>query len=248
MIRISNLQKSYKGKKVLNINDLTIKDGEIFGLVGNNGAGKTTLLRLMLDLISADSGSVFSDTYEIASSEKWKDYTGSYLDDAFLINFLTPEEFFDFIAVEYGLSSEETILRLSDFTEFFNDEILGQKKKYLRDFSRGNRQKIGIASALLTKPHVLILDEPFNSLDPSSQILLKQILSDYNRANNAMMVVSSHDLNHITEICTRIAVIEKGIIIKDIENDGNAMPELASYFSAGKRKPSNSLRSDHPEH
>ncbi len=231
MIKVTNLVKSYKHKTVLNISELTINDGEIFGLVGNNGAGKTTLLRLMLDLISADKGSVTSDTNLVAVSEKWKDYTASYLDESFLINYLTPEEFFGFIAEEYRLSPEQTNSRLAGFSEFFNGEVLGQKKKFIRDFSRGNRQKIGIASALLTEPRVLILDEPFNGLDPSSQIVLKRILSDCNRDKGTLIVISSHDLMHITEVCTRIAIIEKGIIIRDIQNNGSAMTELDSYFS-----------------
>ena len=231
MIKVTNLVKSYKHKTVLNISELTINEGEIFGLVGNNGAGKTTLLRLMLDLISADKGSVTSDTNLVAVSEKWKDYTASYLDESFLINYLTPEEFFGFIAEEYRLSPEQTNSRLAGFSEFFNGEVLGQKKKFIRDFSRGNRQKIGIASALLTEPRVLILDEPFNGLDPSSQIVLKRILSDCNRDKGTLIVISSHDLMHITEVCTRIAIIEKGIIIRDIQNNGSAMTELDSYFS-----------------
>lgn len=231
MIKVTNLVKSYKHKTVLNISELTINDGEIFGLVGNNGAGKTTLLRLMLDLISADKGSVTSDTNLVAVSEKWKDYTASYLDESFLINYLTPEEFFGFIAEEYRLSPEQTNSRLAGFSDFFNGEVLGQKKKFIRDFSRGNRQKIGIASALLTEPRVLILDEPFNGLDPSSQIVLKRILSDCNRDKGTLIVISSHDLMHITEVCTRIAIIEKGIIIRDIQNNGSAMTELDSYFS-----------------
>jgi len=234
MIKLTNLTKSYNRKTVLNIDDLTIHDGEIFGLVGNNGAGKTTLLRLMLDLISADTGTVTSDEHIVRSSEKWKDYTASYLDEGFLIEYLTPEEFFSFIAEEYSLSKEVMDTRLAEFSDLFNGEILGQKKKYIRDFSKGNRQKIGIASSMITDPRVLILDEPFNSLDPSSQIILKRMLSGYNRKSGALMVISSHDLNHVTEICTRIAIIERGIIIRDIRNEGQAMAELADYFSVRK--------------
>ena len=236
MIRVTNLVKSYNKKNVIDINELIINDGEIFGLVGNNGAGKTTLLRLMLDLISSDRGSVFSNNFAVSKSEGWKDYTASYLDEGFLIDFLTPEEYFSFIALEYGISKEETERRLTGFSDFFNGEVLGQKKKYIRDFSKGNRQKIGIASSLITVPRVLILDEPFNSLDPSSQILLKQILKEYNRESNAAIIVSSHDLNHVTEICSRIAIIEKGVIIRDLMNDGNAMTELAGYFSVKQQK------------
>lgn len=231
MIKVTNLIKTYNRKTVLNISDLTINNGEIFGLVGNNGAGKTTLLRLLLDLIRAEKGEVRSGDHIVAKSEEWKDYTASYLDEGFLIDYLTPEEFFGFIAEEYNIGKEGLHRRLTDFSDFFNAEVLGQSRKYIRDFSKGNKQKIGIASALITDPSVLIQDEPFNSLDPTSQILLKRMLSDYNRKTGATIIISSHDLNHVTEICTRIAIIEKGIIIRDLQNNGQAMGELASYFS-----------------
>lgn len=231
MIKITDIIKTYNKKKVLNISDLTVNNGEIFGLVGNNGAGKTTLLRLLLDLIMADKGEVRSGDHIVARTEEWKEYTASYLDEGFLIDYLTPEEFFGFIAEEYRITKEELNTRLTGFSDFFNGEVLGQSRKYIRDFSKGNKQKIGIASALITEPAVLILDEPFNSLDPTSQILLKKMLTDYNRRTGATMIISSHDLNHVTEICTRIAIIEKGIIIRDLQNNGQALAELASYFS-----------------
>jgi ABC-2 type transport system ATP-binding protein len=234
MITITNLAKAYNDKEVLNINDLKISQGEFFGLVGNNGAGKTTLLRLMLDLIKAERGVVVSDNHIVSKSENWKDYTASYLDEGFLIDFLTPEEYFYFIGVEYGCTKSEIDSKLSDYKAFFNDEILCQIKKFIRDFSKGNKQKIGVVSALITNPQVLILDEPFNSLDPTSQILLKRHLIDYNKRTNATIVISSHDLNHITEICKRIVLIEKGLIIRDLQNDGNVLAELENYFSVEK--------------
>lgn len=231
MITITNLGKAYSNKIVLNINDLVIRQGEIFGLVGNNGAGKTTLLRLILDLIKAEKGTVLSGDYVVSKSEDWKDYTSSYLDEGFLIDFLTPEEYFYFIGNEYGFTKPEIDVKLLEYKTFFNDEILGQRKKFIRDFSKGNKQKIGIVSALITNPKVLVLDEPFNSLDPTSQIVLKRMLVDYNKKTNATMLISSHDLNHITEICKRVALIEKGIIIKDLQNNDNALAELENYFS-----------------
>ncbi len=231
MITITNLGKAYNQRIVLFIRELEIQQGEIFGLVGNNGAGKTTLLRLLLDLIRADKGSVISGDYEVAKSEKWKEYTSSYLDEGFLIDFLTPEEYFHFVGEEYGVSKVEIDEKLLEYKGFFNDEILGQRKKLIREFSKGNKQKIGIVSALITEPRVIILDEPFNSLDPTSQILLKRILVDFNKKTNATMVISSHDLNHITDISHRVALIEKGTIILDLQNDGSALAELKNYFS-----------------
>jgi len=236
MITLHNLGKAYKQKIVLNVSDLTIKRGEIFGLVGNNGAGKTTMLRLILDLIKADKGYVKSGEYYVAENESWKDYTASYLDEAFLMDFLTPEEFFYLVGQEYGFSKTEIDEKLMQFKGFFNEEVLDQSKKLIRDFSKGNKLKIGIVSTLITNPQVIVLDEPFNSLDPTSQILLKRILTEYNKRTGAIIIISSHDLNHVTEICNRIAIIEKGIIIRDLRNDGTALAEIEQYFagSAGE--------------
>ena len=103
-IKISELTKVYNGKTVLNIADLDIQYGELIGLVGNNGAGKTTLLRLILDLIKADSGFVMSNGLRVNENVSWKQYTGSFVDGRFLIDFLTPEEYFAFIAKVYGIS------------------------------------------------------------------------------------------------------------------------------------------------
>jgi len=231
MITIKNLSKTYNERVILNINELIINNGEFFGLVGNNGAGKTTLLRILLDLIRVDKGDVHSDSYIVSESENWKIYTNSYLDEGFLIDFLSPEEFFYFIGQEYGYTKIDIDQKLVGFKDFFNNEILGQKKKFIRDFSKGNKQKIGIVSAILTEPKVLVFDEPFNSLDPTSQILLKRILVDYSKSTGATIIISSHDLNHVVEICGRIALIEKGIIIRDMKNDGKALDELENYFS-----------------
>ena len=93
-ITINQLKKAYGSKVVLDIEQYTIHSGEIIGLVGNNGAGKTTLFRLMLDLLKADEGSVRIGEIEVSSSEQWKEITGAYLDESFLIDYLTPEEYF----------------------------------------------------------------------------------------------------------------------------------------------------------
>ena len=231
MITIKNLVKKYNQKVVLNIHDLYLAKGEITGLVGNNGAGKTTLFRLILDLIQADQGEVLSRQWVVSKTENWKEYTGSYLDEGFLIDFLMPEEFFYFIGNIYGITRQNMDEKLEMFQSFFNDEVLGQGKKFIRDFSKGNKQKIGIASALLTDPEMLILDEPFTSLDPSSQMILKRILIQYNTRTGATIFISSHDLNHVNDICQRILLLEKGIILRDIQNNGSALIELKEYFS-----------------
>ena len=231
MIRIENLSKSYNSKEVLHINSLEIPDGQCFGLVGNNGAGKTTLFRLILDLIRADTGKVYSCGNNVAQSEEWKPYTGSYLDENFLIPFLTAEEYFAFVAKAYSITIAEMHVRLDIYKDIFNGEILGQKK-YIRDYSLGNKRKIGIAAALIVQPKVLVLDEPFANLDPSSQLKLRKILQDVQSKKTTTMLISSHDLVHITSVCKRITLIEKGLIIKDLGQKEEKLKELEQYFAS----------------
>ena len=230
MIQVSNLKKAYNGVTVLNIPALNIPRGESFGLVGNNGAGKTTFFRLILDLIESNDGAVQIDGQKVARNESWKPFTGSFLDEGFLIDFLTPGEYFKFVGKLYNKSEGDIALFLESMEEFFNGEINGSKK-LIREFSKGNQKKIGIAAALLGDPQILILDEPFTALDPSSQIRLKRLLSDLQTQQGITMLISSHDLNHVTEVCKRIVVLEKGDVVKDIATGEDTLKELESYFA-----------------
>ncbi len=229
-IQINKLVKAYRGEIVVNIPSLTIKSGEIIGLVGNNGAGKTTLMRLMLDSVKADRGYVCSNGLKVCDDEQWKEYTGSFIDGRFLIDFYTPEEYFGFIAAVYKISDAIFRERLQQFSKFMNDEILGEQK-LIRDFSAGNRQKIGIIGAMLVFPKVLILDEPFNYLDPSSQIIMANLLQAMNKQLGTTIIVSSHNLEFVNSVSTRILLMEKGLIINDISNLNNdAYAQLGNYF------------------
>lgn len=228
MIEAENLTKVYNGVTVLNIPSLKIKKGESFGLVGNNGAGKTTFFRLILDLIEANQGMIKSQGTNVKHSEHWKPYTGSYLDEGFLINFLTPEEYFEFLGNLHGSDGIFDILK--NYDDFFNDEVLN-KKKYIRDLSKGNQKKVGIVSALFFSPEIVILDEPFPNLDPTSVIRLKNLLKELNANENVTLLISSHDLNHVTEVCGRIAILERGDIIHDLQTSENTLKELEVYFT-----------------
>jgi ABC-2 type transport system ATP-binding protein len=230
MIKVYNLSKVYAGVKVLEIETLTIGKGESFGLVGNNGAGKTTFFRLILDLIRASSGEVKINDENVARTTGWKQFTGSYLDQRFLIDFLTPEEYFEFLAHVHGLPKGDLDKFYQEFESFFNDEILN-KKKFIRDLSRGNQQKVGIAAALISSPEILVLDEPFNGLDPSTQIRLKNMLKQKKSEKNMTMLISSHDLKHVTDVCDRITILEKGHIIHDIKTSKDTLAELETYFA-----------------
>ena len=234
-IAINNLKKTFgKGeslKVAVDIEQYTIHSGELLGLVGNNGAGKSTLFRLILDLIKADTGTVRMDDVDVSKTEAWKDWTGAFIDDSFLIDYLTPDEYFQFIGRITGLTDEQLQEDLKKYEHFMAGEVAGQKK-LIRNLSAGNKQKVGIVAAMLLHPQVLILDEPFNFLDPSSQSVIKHILTDYNKETGATILVSSHNLTHTVDICPRIALMEDGHIIRDIDNhNGEAQTELESYFN-----------------
>ena len=230
MITIANLKKAFGETVACDIPEFRINDGDILGLVGNNGAGKTTLFRMLLDLLKPDEGEVALDGINPAGSEEWKAFTGAYIDEGFLIDFLTPEEYFAFIGKITDMTQEGVEARMKDFERLAAGEIFGQKK-LIRNLSAGNKQKVGIMSALFSRPKLVILDEPFNFLDPSSQNLLKHELTEYNRQTGATILVSSHNLAHTIDISNRIALLEKGKIIKDMSNEnGSAKAELEEYF------------------
>ena len=179
MIKIENLKKSFGATIACNIPELTINNRDILGLVGNNGAGKTTLFRMLLDLLKPDEGTVALDGINPAESEEWKAATGSYIDEGFLIDFLTPEEYFAFIGKITNMTQAQVDERLKDFERLAGGEIFGQKK-LIRNLSAGNKQKVGIITI---------------------------------------------------DISTRITLLEKGQIIKDMPNeDGSARAELENYF------------------
>lgn len=231
MITIDKLKKNFGEKVAVDIEHYEINQGDMLGLVGNNGAGKTTLFRLMLDLLKADDGKVIINDIDVSQSEDWKSITGAFIDDGFLIDYLTPEEYFYFIGKMYGLKKEEVDERLIPFERFMSGEVIGHKK-LIRNYSAGNKQKIGIISAMLHYPQILILDEPFNFLDPSSQSIIKHLLKKYNEEHQATVIISSHNLNHTVDVCPRIALLEHGVIIRDIINEDNsAEKELEDYFN-----------------
>lgn len=229
MIRIEALKKGYKAVTVLDIPFLTISPYECFGLVGNNGAGKTTLFRIMLDLVRATEGQVFFEDQDVSKSESWKSRVGAYLDEHMLLSFLTADEYFDSLRKLYGLSKEDLAWHLEKFREFFNDEIL-EKNKYIRDLSKGNLKKVGIAAALMGNPVAVLLDEPFENLDPSSQNRLKRFILQEKEKNQTTFFISSHDLTHVTDICDRIVLLEKGHIVKDLREKQAMIIELNQYF------------------
>lgn len=240
-LTIDNVSKSFGSKKALDINRYSIYSGQLVGLVGNNGAGKTTLFRIILDLLKADTGHVTIDglfhgepvSCDTAKSEQWKACTGAFVDSGFLIDYLTPEEYFRFIAKISGINDKTLRERLLWFDSFMNGEVLGQHT-LIRNLSMGNKQKVGIIGAMLHHPRLLLLDEPFNFLDPTSQLAMKYLLETYNKEQKATIIVSSHNITHTLDICTRITLLENGSIIKDYDKDYALLTsEIEAYFKGG---------------
>lgn len=227
-IRLEGVTKKYSGKVVLDVSDLTFEPGEVVGLLGNNGAGKTTMFSVILDLIKPDTGQAYSGGGAIALSEHWKSYTGSYISENFLLDFLTPDEYFKFIAELNQVNATDLNTFLNSYDDLFNGEIRGVKK-YIRDLSKGNQKKTGIVASLIGDPDVIILDEPFANLDPSTQIRLKNVLAGLKSADKTILV-SSHDLSQVTEVSDRIVLLERGVVVKDLIKTEETLKELEGYF------------------
>jgi ABC-2 type transport system ATP-binding protein len=229
MITINNLSKKYNDTTVLDIESLQLQKGQSVGLVGNNGAGKTTLFSLLLDLIEPTTGHIISNGVQVNESEDWKPFTSAFVDESFLIGYLTPEEYLYFIGELRGQTKGDIDALMTKHADFFNGEAIGQKK-YLRDLSKGNQKKVGIIAALIGDPEVIILDEPFANLDPSTQIRLKAIIKDLSENPNVTMLISSHDLIHVTEVAQRVVLLEKGKVVMDQVKDAATFGQLEKYF------------------
>ena len=212
LLEINYISKSFDKIVALHIPHLLMGEKELVGIVGNNGAGKTTLFRLCLDLLLADKGSISIRQQNVKESEEWKKITSAFIGDLYNIG-------------KAGIDD-----RLVDFKSFMGDELLSSKK-YIYKLSKGNKQKVGIIGAMITHPELLILDEPFNFLDPSSQIMMKELLQKYNKEYSTTVLLSSHNIQYVSDVCTRIILLEKGTIIRDEQNATPAIKkELEDYF------------------
>ncbi len=230
MIHAENLSKRYGQHLALQIENLDIPKGQVFGLVGNNGAGKTTFFNLILDLIQPTSGFVSNKGEEVSKGMEWKAHTGAFIDETFLIGYLTPEEYFNFVGELHGMKPKEVKAFLDETFSVFSEEVFGTQK-YIRDLSKGNQKKVGILAALIGNPELIILDEPFANLDPTTQERMKKLIQKIAEKEHITVLISSHDLGHITEVSNRIVLLEDGLVKKDLMKTEETLQELRAYFS-----------------
>ena len=230
----TSLVKRYGTATALSVDRLAVGPGECVGLVGNNGAGKTTLLRLVLDLIRASEGSVTVDGVRVDEATAWKTRVGAFLDAEFLVDYLRPDEYFRLVGGAYGLAAPEVDDRAARYAGFLGPAA--RDGSLIRDLSTGNANKVGIVGAFLPRPGLVILDEPFANLDPGARLQLEALLRREREAG-ATILVSSHDLDHVVDVCSRVLVLAEGRIVRDTPSTPDTLGELRAFFAAGGREP-----------
>ncbi len=229
-IQLIALKKRYAATLAVDIPTLTIRPGELVGLVGHNGAGKTTLLRLVLDLITPTEGQVLLNGKNVRHTNDWKRHTAAYLDESFLIPFLTPGEYLEVVAQIYGLSASTYRRRLAELAPFLDQSLL-KERKYLRDLSAGNRQRVGLAATLLVSPRLLILDEPFEHLDPSARKQFHELIRTCNATHATTVLLATHNLSEVKNLVQRVLLMEAGRLIYDQPNTPTTWKQVHNYFA-----------------
>ena len=206
-ISIKNVKKTLGGREILKGISFNVEMGDIFGYLGPNGAGKTTTIRILLGLFCADAGKVEILGQDIRLSETRRKI-GFVLDADGLYDNMTAEENMEYYARIYGLfKANKRIRELLDMVDLRN-----RAKDRAGAYSKGMRQRLALARAMVHDPEVLILDEPTSGVDPSGQIEIRQIMIDMARKKNKTIFLSSHNLDEVQRICNRIALIDRGEI------------------------------------
>ena len=205
-----------------------VHSGEFFGVFGPNGAGKSTFIKLLTGQLRPSIGQIEILGIDAEDSpQKLKANIGIVPESESPPSFLTPAEFLQFVARLRGLDNLEQ--NVEHWLDWFG--LQEKRDTMCKDLSKGQRQKVMLASAFIHKPKLLFLDEPFANLDPTTQIRLKSIIKELSAKKHVTILVSSHDLLHVTEVCERIVVLDKGEVVKDIKTSEATLKELETYFN-----------------
>lgn len=228
-INYSNVCKNFQENKILSNINLSVEDGDIMLIVGRNGAGKTTLLRLLLGIYTLEQGEIQVDGISVKSQtfSKIKDKIGFLNDNLGLFRDLTAWDNIEFFYRIYQPNvskrkRDEDITRVMKKVELFEN-----RNKKIDFFSRGMKQRLAIARAIVNDPRILILDEPHRGLDVEGKEMVKEIVSDYAK-QGVTTIVNSHDLNDMQEVVTHVAFLNKGKIVcngsyQELSEEANAI-------------------------
>ena len=208
MLQIRGLHKSFGDKRVLNGLDLAVPEHSIFGFIGKNGAGKTTTMKLVLGLLKADEGDIFVNGEKVVYGQSPANRYIGYLPDVpEFYGFMTAPEYLRFCGSIGGIIPSETESRAAELLELVG--LAGEKHR-IKGFSRGMKQRLGIAQALLNRPKLLICDEPTSALDPVGR---KEILDILLAARQQTTILfSTHILSDVERICTDVAFLNNGVV------------------------------------
>ena len=205
MLEVKNITKYYGKNKAVNNLSFTVKDGEIFGLLGENGAGKTTTFRIIMGLIEANEGTVLLDGKKIDYNET--DKIGFVTEERSLLTKLTVLEQIKFYGVLKGLDENKIEKELDKWLDHFS--IKSYKNRKIKELSKGNQQKIQFISAVINHPKLLILDEPFTGLDPINVKMMKDAIYELQK-DGCSIIFSSHQMEHIEDFCEKLIILVKG--------------------------------------
>ena len=215
VLELKNVSKSFGKRKVIDNLNLEVKEGEIYGFLGPNGSGKTTTIKMILKLISSDSGEIKVNGYDTTKEfEKAMECIGAIVENPDLYKYMS------------GIDNLRLHARIRNIDEKRIEEVLelvelkGREKDKVGKYSLGMKQRLGLALTLLHKPKVLILDEPTNGLDPSGIKKLRDILKEISHQEGVAVFVSSHILSEMQLMCDKVAVLDNGKIVK-VENITN---------------------------
>lgn len=205
MLEVKNISKSYDNNKAVSNLSFTVKEGEIFGLLGVNGAGKTTTFRMINNLLKPDSGEILLDGKKIDYSVT--DEIGYLTEERSLLTKMKVKEQIEYYGALKSIPKDECDKRLDYLLKLLN--ISEYKDSYIKELSKGNQQKIQFISAIINKPKLLILDEPFTGLDPYNVELIIKIIKDMTK-NGTIIIFSSHRMEQVEKFCEKILILVKG--------------------------------------
>lgn len=226
MLEVKNIKKSYGDKVVLDGVNLNIKKGEVFGLIGANGSGKTTLFNIISQLLAADGGEVFLDGKKVSNIDDLSKKLGYIIDIPAMFEYMTAKEYLDFLfcsSNELKEVKEKKILEVLKRVGL--DEV---QNKRIKSFSRGMKQKIGIAAGLIFNPEIILMDEPSSALDPIGRRDVLSII-DSLKEQGKTIILSTHILNDIERVCTRVGLLVDGKIVIE-----GKISEIMKQFSENK--------------